>query len=129
MFDLYPNLTSALDALRAYVQDQRDGLLEAAELLGGSAGLRLALTATDGLAQRHPPTARTLEACAELLDLLSLEHVYDSSRIESERFALLDPAWPVVEDIRLLADGFSDVLDAYIDEAAPDLARSSQVAA
>lgn len=129
MFDLYPNLTSALDALRAYVQDQRDSLLDAAELLGGSAGLRLALSATDGLAQRHLPTVRTLEACGELLDLLKLENVHAPSRIEAERFALLDPAWPVVEDICLLADGFSDVLDAYMDEAAPDLVQSSQAAA
>ncbi|WP_052465587.1 hypothetical protein [Phaeobacter sp. S60] len=129
MFDLYPNFTSGLDALRAYVQDQRDGLLEAADLLGGSAGLRLALTATDGLAQRHPPTARTLEACAELLDLLKLEHVHDPSRIESERFALLDPAWPVVEEICLLADGFCDVLDAYMDEPETHREQSSQVAA
>ncbi|MDE4272737.1 hypothetical protein PXK58_02000 [Phaeobacter gallaeciensis] len=129
MFELYPNFTSALDPLRAYVQDQRDGLLEAAELLGGSAGLRLALTATDCLAQRHPPTARTLKACAELLELLKLEHVHDPSRIESERFALLDPAWPVVEEICLLADGFCDVLDAYMDESEPHRVQSSQVAA
>lgn len=129
MFDLYSKITSALDALRAYVQDQRDSLLAAAELLGGSVGLRLALTATDGLAQCRPPTARTLEACAELLDLLKLEHVHDSSRIESVPFALLDPAWPVIEDIGLLADGFSDVFDACMDEAAPDLVQPSQVAA
>lgn len=129
MFDLYPNHTSALDALRAYVQDQRDGLLDAAELLGGSAGLRQALNAIDGLAQRHPPTARTLEACAELLDLLKLEHVHDLSRIEAERFARLDPAWPVVEEICLLADGFNDLLDAYRDESEPHRVHSSQVAA
>jgi hypothetical protein len=129
MFDLYPDLTSALDALRAYVKDQRDGLLEAAALLGSSAGLRLSQTATDGLAQRHPPTARTLEACAELLDLLKLEHVHDPSRIEAERFALLDPALPVVEDICLLADGFCDVLDAYTDESETHREQSSEVAA
>lgn len=129
MFDLYPNHTSALDALRAYVQDQRDGLLDAAELLGGSAGLRQALNAIDGLAQRDLPTGRTLEACGGLLDLLKLEHVHDPSRIEAERFARLDPAWPVVEDICLLADGFSDVLDAYMDESEPHRVHSSQVAA
>ena len=129
MFDLYPNHTSALDALRAYVQDQRDGLLDAAELLGGSAGLRQALNAIDGIAQHDLPTARTLEACGGLLDLLKLEHVHDPSRIEAERFARLDPAWPVVEEICLLADGFNDVLDAYMDESEPHRVHSSQVAA
>ncbi|MEP1592350.1 hypothetical protein [Sulfitobacter sp.] len=126
MFDLYPNHTPALDALRAYVQDQRDGLLDAAELLGGPAGLRQALTAIDGLAQRDLPTARTLEACAGLLDLLKLEHVHDPSRIEAERFALIDPAWPIVEDICLLADGFQEVLEIYLDEPGQ---RPVQVAA
>jgi len=98
-------------------------------LLGGSAGLRQALNAIDGIAQHDLPTARTLEACGGLLDLLKLEHVHDPSRIEAERFARLDPAWPVVEEICLLADGFNDVLDAYMDESEPHRVHSSQVAA
>ncbi|MFT6532772.1 MAG: hypothetical protein ACJASC_002325 [Limimaricola cinnabarinus] len=129
MFDLYPDFTSAFDALRVYVEVQHDGLLHAAELLGGRDGLRLAQSVIEGVARPHLPTDRTLKACGEMLDLLTLEHVHDPSRIEAERFAALDPAWPVVEDICLLADGFKNVLHDYLDEAAQQPMRPSQVAA
>ena len=41
-------------------------------------------------------------------DLLRLELVHDSDRIESVCFAPLDPAESVVEKICLLANGFAD---------------------
>ncbi|MGX9853901.1 hypothetical protein ACR03S_00405 [Limimaricola variabilis] len=126
MFDFYPPSSSALAALRAFVEQQSDGLLNAAELLGGPDGLRMAQSAIDGLGQSYPPTERTLEACSELLDLLMLEHVHDASRVEAERFAALDPAWPVVEEICLLTDSLQDVLEAYLSEAGQ---QSAQVAA
>ncbi|WP_370162559.1 hypothetical protein [Limimaricola soesokkakensis] len=126
MFDIYLQSSSALAALRAFVEQQSDGLLNAAELLGGPGGLRLARSAIDGLGRSYPPSKRTLEACGELLDLLMLEHVDDVSRVEAERFAALDPAWPVVEEICLLADGFQNVLEAYLDEACQ---QAAQVAA
>lgn len=126
MFDIYLSSTSALIALRAFVEQQGDGLLNAAELLGGPDGLRLAQSAIDGLARSYPPTERTLEACSELLDLLMLEHVHDASRVEAERFAAIDSVWPVVKEICLLADGFQDMLEAYLDEASRQL---TQVAA
>ncbi|WP_370161224.1 hypothetical protein [Limimaricola soesokkakensis] len=126
MFDTYPHSSSALAALRAFVEQQSDGLLNAAELLGGPDGLRLAQSAIDGLARPYPPTERALEACSELLDLLMLKHVHDASRGEAERFAVIDPAWPVVEEICLLADSLQDVLEAYLNEAGQ---QSAQVAA
>lgn len=116
MFDTTPNFTMPLTALGAYVEEQREGLLNAAGLLGGSDGLRLAQSVIDGLAQPQLPAKRTLTACSELLDLLKLEHVHDPSRAEAERFALSDPIWSVVEDICLLADGFQEVLEAFLDE-------------
>ena len=62
----------------------------------------------------------------ELLELLMLEHVHDPARVEAERFALLDPAWPVVEDICLLADEFHDILEDYLNDAS---SKPVQVAA
>lgn len=116
MFDTYPDFITPLTALRAFVEGQRDGLINAAELLGGSDGLRLAQTAIDGLARPHVPTEQTIATCRELLDLLMLEHVNDPARIEAERFAFIDPAWPIVEDICLLAEGFQEVLEIYLDD-------------
>ena len=56
-----------------------------------------------------------MEALDDLLDLLMLEHVHDPDRIEAGRFALIDPASPVVEEICLLADGLNARLEAYHD--------------
>ena len=126
MFYHYPHSTSSLTAFRAFFEGKRDGLLYAAELLGGPDGLRLAQTAIDGLGQPHMPSERTLSACRELLDLLLLEHVHDPARVEAERFALLDPGWPVVEDICLLADELEEILEIYLDDTSK---QSVQVAA
>lgn len=119
-------MTSPLAALRAVFEEQREGLLNAADLLGGPDGLRLAQSVIDGLARPHPPFERTLAACSDLLDLFKLEHVHDPSRAEAERFALIDPASPIVEEICLLADTLQEALETYLEEAGQ---RSEQVAA
>ncbi|WP_283638810.1 hypothetical protein [Marinovum algicola] len=126
MFDHHPQFTSPRTELQAFVENQHDGLLDAAEQLGGPDGLRLAHTVIDGLRRPQTPTERTLTACRELLELLMLEHVHDPARVEAERFALLDPAWPVVEDICLLADEFHDILEDYLNDAS---SKPVQVAA
>ncbi|MEQ8490276.1 MAG: hypothetical protein RID15_18310 [Marinovum algicola] len=126
MFDHHPKFTSPRTELQAFVENQHDGLLDAAEQLGGPDGLRLAHTVIDGLRRPQTPTERTLTACRELLELLMLEHVHDPARVEAERFALLDPAWPVVEDICLLADEFHDILEDYLNDAS---SKPVQVAA
>lgn len=43
-----------------------------------------------------------------LEDLLALRHVDDPERIEAERFAMIDPESPVVEEICLLLDGLRE---------------------
>jgi len=131
MFDIHKKtylatvapISAPLVALQAFAAEHRDALLDAAELLGGKSGERRAQAVLDGLAGDAPPARRTLRACDELLDLLTLEHVHDPSREESARFAALDPASSVVEEICLLADALADALMAYRESAASDAGR------
>ena len=106
----------ALQDLRAFAAEHSDALACAAALLGAAPGVRTAFTAVDGLADPDVPTAHTMRALDELLDLLMLEHVHEAHRIEAACFAALDPDEPIVEEICLLADGLTDVLTAYRDE-------------
>lgn len=65
-----------LDALRAFVSEHSDVLLNAADLLGGTGGARRAQAALNGLVAEGDPTRGTLRACDQLPDLLMLEHVH-----------------------------------------------------
>ncbi|THH35711.1 hypothetical protein E4Z66_11525 [Aliishimia ponticola] len=133
MFDTtetYAAPPSALGELRTYVAEQREGLLNAASLLGGHPGARLAHSLIDGLAADAMPSRRTLEALDDLLDLLMLENVHDPERIEAACFALIDPASPVVEEICLLADGFQGAVGRFRDaEEAASAPAARKVAA
>ncbi len=122
MFDTIPNIDNCnapwprpLDELRAFADEHRDGIIDAAALLGGTHGAHLALLVLDGLAGDGIPTQRTIRAMDDLLSLLMLEHVHDPARDEEARFARIDPASACVEEICLLADGLSDLLEAYHD--------------
>ncbi|SEK95125.1 hypothetical protein SAMN05444413_104253 [Roseivivax marinus] len=119
MFDTTPNAVqfgtvpaNPLDELRSFAVEYQDAMLDAASLLGGSAGIKLAQTALDGLAERGGPSRRTMQALDEFMDLLMLEHVHDPSRIEAELFAAIDPASACVEELCLLADQLNDRLEA-----------------
>lgn len=116
MFDHITTFTappSALDGLRAYLGEHRDGLFDAAALLGGQNGVRLAQSVLDDIDTLGTPTRCTMRALDDLLDLLMLEHVHDPNRIEACRFASINPASPVVEEICLLADGLADATTNY----------------
>jgi len=104
---------SALDDLRTFIDEQADGLFDAAALLGGLPGARTAHSVIDGLNNAGTPSRRTVRALDDLLDLLMLENVHDVERIEAAQFAALDPASPVVEEICLLADGLHNAISTY----------------
>lgn len=130
MFDHITTFTappSSLDDLRAYLGDHRDGLFDAAALLGGQPGVRLAQSVLDDFDTHGTPTRRTMRALDDLLDLLMLENVHDPDRIEAARFALLDPASPIVEEICLLADGLNDAIASY--RRSLEMTLAQQVAA
>lgn len=111
--DAFHDQPTALDDLRAYLGENRSGLLDVVALLGGQPGVRLAQSVLDGFDTPGMPTRRTMQAIDDLLDLLMLENVHDPDRIEAGRFAMIDPASPIVEEICLLADGLDDMLEAY----------------
>ncbi|MBW4984317.1 hypothetical protein KZZ07_17390 [Mameliella sp. CS4] len=126
MFDLTDDLITSqsptLRDLRSFTAENADALACAAALLGAAPGVRTALTALDGLADPGHPTARTMRALDDLVDLLMLEHVHDPYRIEATCFAALDPAEPVVEEICILADGLANALEAYREDACEPVA-------
>ncbi|MFD2740460.1 hypothetical protein ACFSUD_12810, partial [Sulfitobacter aestuarii] len=106
MFDTTPQAVqsgtipaTALDELLAFVGMHRDALIDAAGLLGADPGIRLAQAALDGLAEPGTPSRRTMRAFGDLLDLLKLEHVHDTTRIEARLFAVIDPASACAEEI------------------------------
>lgn len=130
MFDFIQNddhgQAAALDSLRAFAADHREALLNASALLGAKPGIRLAQSAIDGLFATDLPTRSTTRALDDLLNLLMLEHVHEPDRIESGRFAMIDPASPVVEEICLLADGLDDRLEAYCQATAKTMTANTQ---
>lgn len=115
MFDFThdPNATATTPhhPLHSFADEHRDALLDAAALLGGPDGARLAQSVLDGLADQARPSRRLMRAVGNLLGLLTLEQVHDMSREEAARFAAIDPADPCVEEICLLADGLTAAIE------------------
>ncbi|WP_306131677.1 hypothetical protein [Roseivivax marinus] len=113
--------------LRAFAEEHREALIHAAELLAGRRGERLALEVSDALAGAPPLTRRDMQQLNALLDILALENVDDLDSEECARFALIDPASPIVEEICLLTDGLRDAIDRT-DLDHPSAARFSAAA-
>lgn len=103
-----------LDPLRAFFDQHREGLLNAAALLGGRRGARLVQTVIDSFADQAAPPRRVMHAVSQLHDLLSLKNVHDPERDEAAHFAAIDPADACVAEICLLADGLNDAIDGYL---------------
>ena len=99
-------------ALRVFFATRREALCSAAMLLGGGDWQRRAARICDTAGDRAPLPRRFQHDVAELLGLVTLQHVDDADRIEAACFAAIDPADPVVEEIRLLSDRLQDVLFA-----------------
>ncbi|MBM3606741.1 MAG: hypothetical protein FJX25_19180 [Alphaproteobacteria bacterium] len=83
-------------------------LCSAAALLGGDAAEERVKRLVDDVCLASPLTRRLNRELDMLEDLLALRHVGDFDRIEAERFAMIDPSSPVVEEICLLLDGLRD---------------------
>ena len=121
MFDIIPDVDTihgprvdAIDPLPIFVQDHCDALLDAAALLAGRRGARLAQSVIDGVTEKSASARRSMQDLGNLLDILMLEHVHDIGSEEAARFAAIDPCDPCVEEICLLADGLRDAMDATI---------------
>ena len=128
MFDqiLFDSISANPDPaapLREFADHHREGLLNAAGLLGGRPGVRLVLDALDGLASEPVLTRMTQARFMKLLELLSLEHVHDQNREESARFATINPCDPVVSEICALTDGLRDAIERATTDHRPTSRR------
>ena len=101
-----------IELLRRFLAEHSEALAQAVDLLGGPAaeGRARRLMEAAGRAPRlSPALLRELEA---LHALLSLEHVDDLDGPEAGFFCEIDPASPVVEEVCLLTDELTALLDA-----------------
>lgn len=105
-----PRVDAPLATVLAYVEEHREALQHAAELLAGRRGAALAARIAEDLSDAKCLSRRCRRDLEDLLDILALENVDDPDREEAACFAALDPASPVVEEICLLTDGLRDVL-------------------
>lgn len=94
----------------AYLEEHREALQHAAELLAGRRGAALVARIAEDLSDAPSLSRRCRRDLKDILDILALENVDDPDREEAGCFAALDPASPIVEEICLLTDGLRDVL-------------------
>lgn len=106
----------ALAVLREFTLTNSEALQNASLLLGGQPALRATIRVLDDLADARALTRRMRADLHRLYELLSLTHVHDPDRPEAGYFAMIDPEWSAVEDICLLSDRLSDLLDAFGDQ-------------
>ncbi len=104
--------------LQAFLRLHRDGLQNAALLLGGSPALRRTQRLLDEIGTQPRLTRRLHRELKALHALLSLEHVNDLDREEAGHFALIDPEWCDIAEICLLDEALIDCLDRLEAEAA-----------
>jgi hypothetical protein len=100
----------AFHALRDFAGQHSEAMFDAARLLGGKAGLRLAQEVIDRLDKEPSFSGGTYRQLGQLLDLFTLRHVHEPERIEAACFAMIDPCDPFVEEICLLADRLGDLV-------------------
>tara|TARA_R110002049_G_scaffold101576_8_gene246586 strand:+ start:609 stop:983 length:375 start_codon:yes stop_codon:yes gene_type:complete len=103
---------STVAALREFTSTNSEALQNAALLLGGQQALGATIRTLDDVADGRALTRRMRADLQRLYELLSLTHVHDPERPEAGYFAMIDPEWSAVEDICLLSDQLSDLLDA-----------------
>lgn len=96
--------------LLAFVEEHSNALRQAAELLAGRKGAKLAASIVEDLSDAKCVSRRCRRDLKNLLDILALENVDDPDREEAACFAAIDPSLPVIEEICLLTDGLRDAL-------------------
>ena len=101
-----------LEPLRRFAGCHREAFCDAAGLLGGTCGVRTAMSVLSGLAAGGVPPRSLRHDIDRLRALLHLEGVHDLGRLEAACFASIDPFDPVVQEICLLADGLDDAIAA-----------------
>jgi hypothetical protein len=91
-----------------FILSNAGALCSAAALLGGDTAEERVKRLADDMCIASPVTRSMNRQLDILEDLLALTHVDDPERLEAERFAMIDPKSPVVEEICLLLDGLRE---------------------
>ena len=99
-------------ALRRFIADHSEALAHSAALLAGRRGARIVSDIIDGLSGDRPLTRRLRLRLFELRGILALEHAHDDVHGDTDHCAFLDPEDPVIDEICLLTDQYSDALAA-----------------
>lgn len=102
----------------AFILGNAAAICSSASLLGGPVAEARIHRLIDDVSLASPLTSRLEREFDALENLLSLENVRDFDSVEAERFALIDPSDPVVEDICLLLDGLRHARAQTADMAA-----------
>jgi hypothetical protein len=89
----------------AFILANAAAICSSASLLGGPVAEARVHRLIDEASLASPLNSRLERELDALENLLSLENVQDFDSVEAERFALIDPSDPVVEEICLLLDG------------------------
>ncbi len=98
------------DEVRQFLREHMEVLVAATLTLAGRKGTRIVDDIREGIAQPGPLSRRTRQKLADLLAILGLENVHEEDSAEAARFAMIDPADPMVEEICLLTDGLRAAL-------------------
>lgn len=114
------DLTPAIIRLLLFLSTNRQGLANAALLLGGKPALCRFHQLLDDLSGPEPRvTLRVMDKLFWLHGLLSLEEAADLESSEAAQFALMDPEDPCVEEICLLTDELGHCIKTLIAEPSP----------
>ena len=105
----------AAEAASCFLTERADALLSAAELLGGGTARRRTGRLIRDLAGAPCLTRRLRAELVALHRLLSLQDVDDLESDAAAFFAAIDPANPAVEEICLLTDALTSLLEALAD--------------
>jgi len=122
MFDNSPDIidaraapANAFEALRSFLFEHQTEMLDAAALLAGTSGIRLANNILADFAEGRKPAGQAVARLNRFRDLLMLKNVHDIESDDSAFFAAICPEDPAVEKICLLADQLERALLPCID--------------
>ncbi len=96
--------------LRSFFEARYHALATGAAVLAGRKGARIVEEIRSGLEQPGPISRWMAARLFQLFDILALRNVHDEDSEEASRFAAIDPADPIVDDLCLLTDELCQAL-------------------
>lgn len=107
---MWPQLSRSLSTLQTYAHEHFEALQCAALLLGGAFAAKRARSVLEDVVSAQTLTRRMQIEMIEMHKLLSLHYVDDPERVEAAYFAEIDVSDPFIEDICLMTDQLTDIL-------------------